>query len=538
MSARCQDINLEEDKCRLQLFGQLLIDGKQHTIEPVSIGQNSSSEGHRGHHKVKLVQDWVDFTSDYLYPDNFDFAKQRKVVRNTTESSGRSRRQAVAYYVEILSVTDFPIFQYWYDRSVEDGHEAKTDDAIDTILFFQAHLFNAMDVRYQSISAHTSAYTISPQFMGIFIANESSQSQWTENLKVSASPRDQVEAGQSLQEFRNWLGTEPNIPDYDHAMAFTGYDLTSGGSTVVAGLAYVGAVCGSYGVSISEDHFHPGLAIIASHELGHNLNSQHDGNGNLCPDNIKNIMSASSGPSTDSSTNTNHYSFSSCSVDYFTDLIDELNANNVNCMANTAGGYDPAALDVYTETLPGENFHLDDQCRSMMDTDQSYFCRWAFDDPTLVCQYIYCAIPGTSSCSTKFSWDGTQCGNGKMCINGQCVVDSRAPTSWSDSCPFGDQSGIVSNGQSCSVLVSNSPVSCYEGYSNHDRCCGSCAEYYTCEPAAGNKQSVSSDEQDQADPQITIYVTVATVGGLGMGVALVCIFKCVKASANKVVPFP
>lgn len=60
-------------------------------------------------------------------------------------------------------------------------------------------------------------------------------STWTENIKTPASPRDQVVASDALSNFKSWLSTQSGLPDYDHAMAFTGYDLTSDGSSSNAG---------------------------------------------------------------------------------------------------------------------------------------------------------------------------------------------------------------------------------------------------------------------------------------------------------------
>lgn len=61
-------------------------------------------------------------------------------------------------------------------------------------------------------------------------------STWTEDNKVNVSgSRDRVDSSDALNAFRTWLGAQTGLPEYDHAMAFTGYDLTSNGDTSNAG---------------------------------------------------------------------------------------------------------------------------------------------------------------------------------------------------------------------------------------------------------------------------------------------------------------
>lgn len=100
----------------------------------------------------------------------------------------------------------------------------------------------------------------------------------------------------------------------------SGRSLDSG----IAGIAYVGSLCGGSGFATGlsrASNSNASTAVIAAHEIGHNLGARHDSasgsNGNDCPTG-QNIMS----PSVRGS----YSSFSSCSFDYITDDISSLPA--------------------------------------------------------------------------------------------------------------------------------------------------------------------------------------------------------------------
>ena len=49
-------------------------------------------------------------------------------------------------------------------------------------------------------------------------------SNWTESLKVTRTgDRLWIDAYEALNRFKAWLEVVTGLPDYDHAMAFTGY---------------------------------------------------------------------------------------------------------------------------------------------------------------------------------------------------------------------------------------------------------------------------------------------------------------------------
>lgn len=73
----------------------------------------------------------------------------------------------------------------------------------------------------------------------------------------------------------------------DVAHLLTGRDLTSGNSSAVAGVSWIGTLCEpSMSCGVDEARMENTFAFSAitlTHELAHNLNSVHDGQGNGCP---------------------------------------------------------------------------------------------------------------------------------------------------------------------------------------------------------------------------------------------------------------
>ena len=69
-------------------------------------------------------------------------------------------------------------------------------------------------------------------------------------------------------------------------------------------------------------------SYVAPREYIHffSLDAGHDGDGNSCPDNTGYIMEASSGVSSDVTSNLRLWGFSTCSIDYYTAFINQLNS--------------------------------------------------------------------------------------------------------------------------------------------------------------------------------------------------------------------
>ena len=92
--------------------------------------------------------------------------------------------------------------------------------------------------------------------------------------ETEPDPYTSTNSGTLLQELRNhWNANHPGIAR-DAAHLFTGKELDS--STI--GIAYVGVVCSTtVSYALSQDLVSPTLMpILVAHELGHNLNADHD----------------------------------------------------------------------------------------------------------------------------------------------------------------------------------------------------------------------------------------------------------------------
>jgi hypothetical protein len=141
-----------------------------------------------------------------------------------------------------------------------------------------------------------------------------------------------------LDQFTAWTIHRQSNPIYQHdaAQLITGWALEA----PVVGLAYVSTVCSIYATSIVQDT--TGSKVFtsetATHELGHNMGSSHDGHANSCPDRGF-IMSAVGSVSSGS---VSQLTWSTCSASYFENQIQLLQGVH-NCLNNfpraTLSGY-------------------------------------------------------------------------------------------------------------------------------------------------------------------------------------------------------
>lgn len=425
--------------------------GRNMNYRIAKVKRNPSSDNH----SVKLGNDrqW------------FSTGKKRKLPRY--------KRQSTDYKIEMFFIIDFSIYNYWYTQSQAMTTVGKDTEAKDNIRQFYSFVVNGMDVRYKNIQ---SSYTITILYSGIYIADTPSKAQFVENNKLVSSSGTQVSSSVALDAVTAWINNSKGIPEHDHAMLFTRYDLTSGGSSSNAGLAYLSGMCSDKSVSVAEDQFDFTVLTTAAHELGHGLSAEHDGTGNSCNSADSYIMAAVAGPVQ----NQNPWKFSTCSVNYFTTFINKLNQNNNNCMTVLSPSYNPEALKQYT-SLPGEIYDADSHCRHIFGAGYS-FCKNLYNrNFSTVCTKLWCRKPdGSGLCSSAVPGDGLHCGNKKWCLSGECKYDECAPPG-DETCLYGDAQGVVFTYNSKEITCSfedikNAPFVCYYV---KDKCCQQCRHFYT-----------------------------------------------------------
>ncbi|WAQ99292.1 hypothetical protein MAR_023665 [Mya arenaria] len=190
------------------------------------------------------------------------------------------------------------------------------------------------------------------------------------------------------------------------------------------------------------------------------------------------VMAPSSGVSSDDIKNLRQFSFSSCSIDYFTAYITTLN-NGENCLATRTANYDTSDLDPYLGDLAGQVYTPDQQCE-YLEGEGSYLSRISYDsDYSGICSRMNCFVPGTTSTyGYKLAWEGTTCGDGKLCSGGLCVASSSAPAVANETCMFGNNPSIVTfETVTCSELLAfpNTSYECYNSNTRED-CCETCEQ--------------------------------------------------------------
>uniref|UniRef100_A0A671KWA6 A disintegrin and metalloproteinase with thrombospondin motifs 7-like n=1 Tax=Sinocyclocheilus anshuiensis TaxID=1608454 RepID=A0A671KWA6_9TELE len=227
-------------------------------------------------------------------------------------------------------------------------------------------------------------------------------------------------ADNSLNSFCKWQ-KGINMKDDDHpvhhdvAVLITRRDICAAINKPceTLGLSHVAGMCQPHrSCSINEDTGLT-LAFTIAHELGHNFGIQHDGNGNDCEPIGKRpfIMSPQL------LYGTSPPNWSRCSREYITRFLDR---GWGWCLDDP-----PVRNDLEMHSAPpGVLYSAAHQCKLQYGSS-SLLC----DDVDNICSTLWCTVGSTCHSRLDGVVDGTKCGEGKWCFDGECVEMGFQPKS-------------------------------------------------------------------------------------------------------------
>lgn len=376
----------------------------------------------------------------------------------------RQRRQTPAgdylYTLEVLFVVD-PAVVSWFKSQSRPGLDEKVlEEATNRTKLHYQRIFNGIKTRFTT----STGLNLNIVLVDVLIAENLS---FPSPLTFTPNPRSLIPAPEVLDTFRNWVNTT-ELPNHDHALLFTGYNLTYGGSASSTGLSYPDSVCTALAMSVVEDFYDERTAIFAAQELGRSLGSRLDMDGNFCLATNLNIMSTKfdfNSPKTP-----NLWKFSRCSISYIKTFLQKLDSDESDCLrSHTVNGV-PLISKV------AQSPDADTQCRTAFGLE-SFLCRaLTGPDYSTLCGGMSCYSPESTTCSSILPLDGTICGNFTTCNGGECVLSDEGENV-PDRCPFGDQP-VVPGSVGCADRVYGRPYDCYLPSLNA-ACCLSCEEIKT-----------------------------------------------------------
>ncbi|KAL4221192.1 A disintegrin and metalloproteinase [Mactra antiquata] len=348
----------------IELFGSFTVDGKHYQIEPMSPSLRTrrtaglrSSKGNNvdniKHRIRRQTNPYGDFLGDELLPPVDSAGLNRpplmppypgdlitmgpydipiiqlqedkpSVLQGqevTTDSTRQRRDTSQTLYIEYMAVVDYKNLERW--KTMVDGNtdQEKLDNAFNVMQKYYQFIVNGIDVRFRT--ATISGPTIRVNLTNILVSTEKSTSPWIENNMLSENSID--DAG-VLLDFATWRKSMIQyLPRHDHAGLFTGFDLATPTSLNPIGMGYLNSIChNSWAVSEIEETYNAITVHIAAHELGHNIGTRHDGNGNSCQSSSLYLMAPRLPTIYDPSIRTNPWTFSTCSQNAIKTFIDGL----------------------------------------------------------------------------------------------------------------------------------------------------------------------------------------------------------------------
>ncbi|KAK3771509.1 hypothetical protein RRG08_016913 [Elysia crispata] len=376
----------------------------------------------------------------------------------------RSRGQVLApvppqMSVELLLLVDKMAKDRWASKMPGATPKAREENALTAMEQFLESVVHGVNELYASLGKYNLFVDVR------IVAIRQINNLWAGTAKSAGAP-NQIAANQAIDTFYDWSWrNRRSLPGFDHALLLTGFDVVdhTNASKPTTGVAYKGVMCKFGSISVIENSFTFQMVHDIAHELGHSLGCDHDGERNTCDGSDGFIMSVR--PDVNS---TNRWDFSPCSADSIREDIALLERDNANCLRKTT------AEKTVAPQL-GTVLNADKQCKFLFG-QEAYFCRDFYNtssDYHQLCSSLWCSESlNATQCVSHIASDGFLCGDSMICSRGQCIKVEGAPMAL-DSCPQGDQPGIVLDGMTCEDIVRLTPWACYDDFYRR-KCCIAC----------------------------------------------------------------
>ena len=209
----------------------MMPDGREFWIQPVPRGLGASPEHHVVYERAQILRTSQSCGADLL-------ANTHRVPTPSLAGGGASTAGSTLYTAELGIDADYEYYQDYGSSTTTASNRIQT-------------VINTMNLQYES------EVSITHEITSILVRTSSNQ------------PYTSSDASTLLNQFRNeWNSNQGGI-QRDVAQLFSGKSIDGG----TIGIAWVGAICTSYGYGMVESDFNNNFASatdLSAHELGHN----------------------------------------------------------------------------------------------------------------------------------------------------------------------------------------------------------------------------------------------------------------------------